>query len=166
MMSLRAPFYFILALTASPVVAMEYKCLVEHSLGIKLKEMKPVRFKTGDYEYRIEPIAVMTSKLGHDYDVANENDPLVRNAQYAIRRTDREPNIRGNWTVLSAFSDKLHGNTWDGGTLERAFFDEDELRLVVNAADPSLDWAMNLDPSLFGTADAYTDFAKCTPYFD
>ena len=102
MMRLCAPVYFILALAASPAVAMEYKCVVEHSLGIKLKEMNPVRFKTGDYEYRVEPIAVMTSKLRHDYDVANESDPNVRNAKYAVRRTDRKPNARGNWTVLGS----------------------------------------------------------------
>ena len=166
MMRLRAPIYFVLVLAASPAVAMEYKCVVEHSLGIKLKEMKPARFKTGDYEYRVEPIAVMTSKLRHDYDVANESDPNVRNAKYAVRRTDREPNIRGNWTVLGSYTDKYHGNTWDGGTFERVHFDEDELRLVVNVAEPSLDWTLNLDPSLFPIADAYTDFAKCFPYFD
>jgi len=149
--------------SAIEAYANEYKCVVEESMGIKMSEMRPARFTLNRYEYRIETIETLASKVSHDYDLLNE-DPNVRNAKYAVRRTDRDPSIRGNWSVLGAYTDKIHGTTWDGGTFERVLFDEDQLRLAVTVSESAGDWAMNITYKPLG--DIYTDFATCALYFD
>ena len=141
-----------------------YKCVVDHSLGVKMAEMRPVRFKT-DYEYRIEPVASYLEKTeGGDpggYDM-KEGEAYT----YAVRRTDKDPSDFRNWEVMEDRGVALEIDDYDfhigRGIGVDYYFNADEGRMaVINWSGAEL-WAHGYDP----VPDTTNQFTKCAAHYD
>lgn len=142
-----------------------YRCVVEHSLGVQLPEMKPVRFKT-DYEYRIETVESYLEKTDGGKGADWNEFPEDQKRTLALRRTDKDQNDAWSWELLDDYS-------WDNGErmIYSMHFSLGETAVVFDAVAGRMSLAYTGGASLWahGKGEPHSDhidYTTCTAYFD